>query len=563
MQDDQVKQHRLKENEEFYISAFKGFRDLIRNFSKELTKDKSGLRIYQDPNGITPEPPKTGLRIFREGGLKEVAKAAVDNVVNQVSEVAKGIKTQATDAVLDTVDVAARNFVKDREVQRQGGQMKSIEQDLAEVIAAPPPKETQTIAPPATEPAKKKEPDQPITSPAAEPAKEAETDKKKDQSATPPAAETTKVKDRLLYADNNLKPEMTMPDMLAVAELFTAKRGDQLAGLAGDAAKNLVVEFNGHLLLKTDKEGQVQINNLQNQEILSNFTFREKNQIAESIAQFEALKPQLKQAIQLQTPADMPKLVAEIEKKVQDSKPNLEKAEAQTPAVLPATSPPAQEMHQGIGSKRIEAQTPAPSIEQQTPDVGSKPPQSIPQGMMPDMSQPPKTSEFASIPLQVEPRPTAKAEAQEIHKDAGSKPIEALATPTATPTPEMLETYARLAGVVTVAFNANYKGETPAQGSIQTPSGTIIHKTIVDQETRAFDISIERDGQNQHVASYRNGAWIIQEGMIKADPLLREISTQINSDGEFMQPEVRPRQEIDDRQQANEQQYEPERDYAR
>jgi hypothetical protein len=530
MQDDQVKQHRLKENEEFYVNVFNGFRDLIKNFKTELTKDKSGLRIYQNPNGIVPEAPKTGLRIFREGGLKEVAKEAVDNVLSQVNEKATELKSQAKDAVLDKVDVAARNFVKDREVQRQGGQMKSIEQDFADVIA-PPPKESEAPTATATK----------------EPAKEPAKEKEADEPVTPPAAETTKVKDRLLYADNNLKPEMTMPDMLAVAELFTAQRGDRLAG---DAAKNLVVEFNGHLLLRTDKEGQVQVNNLQNQEILSNFNFREKNQIAESIAQFEALKPQLKQAIQLQTPADIPKLTAGMQERILNTEARINETESQVSEVVPATSVPAQEVHQGIGSKRIDSQ--APSIDEQAPDIGSKPPQSVPQGMQPNSSQPSKTSEVAPVLPQVEPRPTTPPE-----------PEAEIKAPSQRPTPEMLETYARLAGVATVAFNANYKGETPAQGSLQTPSGTIIHKTIVDHETKSFDISIERDGQNQHVASYRDGSWTIQPGMIKADPLLREISTQINSDGEFMRPEVRPRQEIDEQQQADEQEYEPERDYGR
>jgi hypothetical protein len=605
MQDDHVKQQRIRENEKLYTEVFYAFKDLLKNFTTELTKpgkDKSGLRIYQDPNGIVPDLPKTGLRIFQAGAAREIAKTALA----QVGDKAVGLGNQAKDAVLDRVDVAARNFVKD--LERQRGQSLPIEQSFAEAIK--------------------------------------------------PAPEPAKVKDRLLYADNSIKPEMQATDMLAVAELFTAQRGDRLAG---DSAKNLVVEFNGQLLMRTDSEGKVQVNNLQNQEILANFDFREKNQIAETIAQFERLKPQLKQVIHHQEVADIPKLTLWMEETAQINKPKHESAEAQTPEVLEAKDPKAQETHQAIGSKRTgsdslvtEKQSPevvSPSVNrpvdrrledaltymagrddgavkidgqgfngkdsrpgnlladkikngtpltdkeaqdglellykyrktqlapaghqlpewdeishQYSSQTTQNPQPPVVEKQSPEATKkndlgPIEDSDYKLIPLQAtapatedpwgeRPIPAAQKPLQNASVDAEAKELSAL--------------HNRLAAVATVAFNGNYKGQMPAQGKIQTPAGTIIHKTIIDQETKSFDIAIERDGQKHQVASYREGAWAIQAGMAIATPLIREISMQVNSYGEFTSPEVIPRREVEDQQQANDkQQDEPERDYDR
>jgi hypothetical protein len=523
MQDDHVKQQRIKENEKLYTEIFHAFKDLLKNFKTELTKpgkDKSGLRIYQDPNGIVPDLPKTGLRIFQAGAAKEMAKTALAQVGDKAAE----LGNQAKGAVLDRVDVAARNFVKDLEIQR--GQSLPIEQSFAEAIKPAPvaekPDQKQSVAP-------EKEPEPVAT---VEPEAKAEP-------------ETAKVKDRLLYADNSIKPEMQAADMLAVAELFTAQRGDRLNG---DSAKNLVVEFNGQLLLRTDNEGKVQVNNLQNQEILANFDFREKNQIAESIAQFERLKPQLKQVIHHQKVADIPKLTLWMEETAQINKPKHESAEAQTPEALAAKDAEAQETHQAIGSKRTGSQ--APAIDKQSPEATKK-----------NDLGPIEDSDYQLIPLQTTTPAT--------EKPSGERPIEAAQKPQQDTSvdaeaKELSALHKRLAAVATVAFNANYKGQMPAQGRIQTPAGTVIHKTIIDQETKSFDIAIERDGQKHQVGSYREGAWAIQAGMALATPLIREISMQVNSYGEFTSPEVIPRREVEDQQQANDkQQDEPERDYER
>jgi hypothetical protein len=515
MQDDHLKQQRMKQNEKFVVDVFHAFKGLIDNFKTELSKNKSGLKIYQDPNGIVPEEPKTNLQIFQAGGAKEAVKNVFNQATEKVAElgdaakeIAKTALNQATEKVtelgdvaketaLDHVEATARNFARDRQKQRDQGQ--SIEQAFAEVIApeAEQPREKQPAPPEVLEVV----PETDMVTPEAAPAK---------------------IKDRLLYANNNITPEMKMPDMLAVAELFTAQRGAQLEG---DAAKNLIVEFNGQLLLKTDSEGRVQTNNLQNQEILSNFDFREKEQIADAVAQFEQLKPMLKKAIDLQLPPDIPKLTAEMEEKVKAANANIGKAEEQTPAVLGAASPAAKDVHQEIGSNRIDTQTPA--IENQALGTTPKTPEALPNAKI-----------SADTPGQQPPSPPVAQE----------------------PASDLVKTHIRLAQATTIAFNVNYDGEIPAQGTIQTPTGTIIHKTIIDQESKAFDIAIERDGQRHQVASYRDGSWTIQEGMEKAEHLLREISTQINNEGEFMKPDVKPFKEVDQQQQDK---YEPERDYAR
>jgi hypothetical protein len=471
MNEDLQKKEHIKNVTQYYASFYNALGKMAKNFktalggSKEAglkifqkhkgpskQANKSGLEIRQSP-GIT-KAPSTGLRILQQGmGL---AKAATVAAAAPIVEKAVELKEQAKDAVFNKRE-----------------QKQSIEQAFAEAIGPDKETEAQNSSSPVVAPTPKPEP----------------------------------AKDRLLYADNKIQPDMTPEDMLAISELFTAQKGDKLQG---NSAKNLVVEFNGQILLKTDRDGRVDTNNLENEQFLSTFSAREKLEIAEAKSQFEELKPQIKEVIAQNSIDNTAKLKAELDGAMFGADQQVRAAEQEAP-IEPSTSPLAQQTHKEAGSQRLEkVATP-----EQSPDPAIK---------------------------QVQPSPKPAIEPNQ-------------------PSPDR-DTQQYYANMAAVAFNQNYEGDKlPKEGRLETPTGTVIQKTIVDEKAKIFDLSIQHEGNIYNVATFKDGQWEIDEHqMAKAQPAIEAIERTLDQTGKFAEPQVVPqRQEPEPTPTPSE----PERDYDR
>jgi hypothetical protein len=469
MQEEHIKQQRLKQAQKFLGDVFKGGRDFFKAIEIELNKDKSKLRIHQQ--GKTNQ--------FKKGFT----------ISKQMIEPSLKISQQAVEPVAQGLKISQEVFQKAQTLMQQG--QEKVQEAATEVMGA-----VNSLTEPTT-------PKQTADKAFAEALRTIDADEKEIPSAAAP--EPPQVKDRLLFADGQLQPGVTKQDMLAITELFTSKQGEILQG---DAAKGLIVEYDGQLLLKTDRDGRVTTNNLENQDLMANFDFRAKNEIAQFQAQAEQLKPRLKDAIQAEA-QELSQLKSQVEERLNESSQNVATLDPKTPEVQEFNSPAAEQTLQNVGSKR-----------QSTP-----------------VKETPAARNNNEAPQLNNPSPTPVQAAEQ-----NKSPVPAQA-------PQQNEkTLDRLARSVAVAFNANYKGEYPGQGRVQAPTGAVIEKTITDEKTQSFDLAIEKDGQKQQIASFKNGQFTIKEGMSAALPEIKEIAQSMGSEGKFETPAIVPRMEPKEQQ---------------
>ena len=500
MQEEHTMQQRLKQAQKFLGDVVKGGFDFFKAIEVELNKDKSKLKIHQQGKH---NQPKKGLTISQQANQPEQSM----KISQQAIETSKGLEI-SQQAVEPT-----QGLKISQEISQQAQTLMQQGKDNIQEAATQAMGAVNSLA----EPTK---PKQTVDQAFAEALRTIDADEKE----IAPAPEPEKVKDRLLFADGQLQPGITKQDMLAIVELFTAKKGEILQG---DAAKGLTVEYDGQLLLKTDKDGRVETNNLQDRDLMANFDFRAKNEIAQFQAQAEQLKPRLLEAIQSEA-HELSTLKSQLEERLNESAQKVPTLDPKTPAVQEFNSPTAEQNHQDLGSKRLGTLEPT-TVQIQPPAIA------IPTAREPLEQTAARNSNETPQVNQPLPTPVQAAEL-----DKSTVPAQA--------PQQNAQTLNRLAKTLAVAFNANHKGEYPLQGRIQAPTGAVIEKTITDEKNKFFDLAIEKDGQKYQIASYKGGQITVKEGMTAALPEIQKIAQSMSPDGKFETPAIIPKMEPKEQQ---------------
>ncbi|MFA9201976.1 MAG: hypothetical protein ACEQSC_00290 [Candidatus Nanopelagicaceae bacterium] len=298
MSDDRQKEQKLKAAGDL----FNGFASSIGVFVKaaraEYKKDRSGFMVHRQGQ-LKQQLNKglaTGLKVSREiqAQVQNIPQAAID-IANNISQ---SIQPQSSGQTANEAFKQGLQMIDaDEKKQEQG-----LENSLGD----------------------------------------------SDQKQAEPEIERPKVQDELLYADGKFMDGITKEDMLAIAELITAQKGDKLQG---DAAKGLTIEYNGEILLKTDRDGRVDTNRLNDQDLMSKFDSRATAEIAEFKAQAEELKRELKASIS-QDVIDRKALEIRVDDKSTEADKDFSNIEKQTHVALEHNSPQGTQALQDIGSKR-------------------------------------------------------------------------------------------------------------------------------------------------------------------------------------------------------------------
>lgn len=243
MSDDRQKEQRLKAAGDL----FKGFASSIGVFVKaakaEYKKDRSGFRAHRQ--GQLKQQLNKGIAT----GLK-ASRAALEPAIAQGFKVTRELLEQKVEPIVN------KGLEAKREIQAQVQNIPQAAVDIANNIS-------QSIQPQSN--------DQTADQAFKQGLQMIDADEKKkeqglenflddsDQKQAEPEIERPKVQDELLYSDGKFMDGITKEDILAIAELITAQKGDKLQG---EAAKGLTIEYNGEILLKTDRDGRVDTNRL-------------------------------------------------------------------------------------------------------------------------------------------------------------------------------------------------------------------------------------------------------------------------------------------------------------
>jgi hypothetical protein len=474
--EDRQKQERLKSAQSLLKEFSSAIGEFVRAARAEYKKDRSGFRAYrqgqlkQELNQDIAQ----GFKVTRDA-LERVAKPAIDRGFKVVRE----IRSQAQNIA--------------RVGSSSNGQ--TAERAFKEAL--------QTID------AAEKKPEQGLEN------YSDSADLRQKQTET----ERPKVRDELLYADGKFSEGITKEDMLAIAELLTAQKGDRLPG---DAAKGLTIEYNGEVLLTTDRDGLVATNRLNDRDLMSKFDSRATSEIAEFQAQAEELKSELKASIDRDA-LDRQALERQVDGKSAQADLRFQNAASQTPVVLSQDSPEAKQVLQEMGSDRA-VKTPEQATER-------------------DRIAPLEQGEVGNDrPTQPKVKSSQSSEVTEVTEPYNRGKV--------------ADYLNRLTKVADRAFSQNFKGSQDlAKGRVQAPDGTIIEKTSTRVGTKgrqSYDLAIEKDGVRYEIASYSNGRFKVKDGIVDAVPALKEIPANIDADGAFVAKSVVPQFERPERTQSQE-----------
>lgn len=317
MSDDRQKEQKLKAAGELFNEFASSIGVFIKAARAEYKKDRSGFRAHRQ--GQLKQQLNKGLAT----GLK-VSRAALEPAIAQGLKVTRELLEQKVEPIVN------KGLEVKREIQAQ---VQNISQSI----------QPQSNSQNANEAFK-----QGLQMIDADEKKKEQGLENSDQKQAEPEIERPKVQDELLYSDGKFMDGITKEDMLAITELITAQKGDKLQG---NAAKGLTIEYNGEILLKTDRDGRVDTNRLNDQDLMSKFDSRATAEIAEFKAQAEELKGELKASIS-QDALDRKTLEKRVDDKSAEADKDFGNAEKQIPAVLEHNSSQGTQALQDIGSKR-------------------------------------------------------------------------------------------------------------------------------------------------------------------------------------------------------------------
>lgn len=514
MSDEQSKKQQLAAAEKLATEMAMGVGGFVKAAWNEIWRDRSGLAAYR--KGTFRQKIGKGIEVSRAGieqavgqGVK-ISRAAIEPVFNQGLQIKREVAAQVQNLPQTAIDVAnniSQSF-KPEPVQTADAAFKEGMKMLDEFEQQQPEQATE-VQPQVEEKDKKKE--------VAEEGLALE-----ESAAKAELKEPAKVKDEVLFAQGQFIEGISKEDILAISELLTAKKGDQLKG---DAAKGLTIEYNGEVLLTTDMDGKVVTDRTNDKDMLDKFSHREKSEIADFTAQLEELKEELKSEISKDA-VDRESLENKAKGRVVDAQGTIENAANQTAVILPQSSPQVQQVLKDIDRKALEADSPGNRVEN---------------GKALEPNSPPLTG-AAYAPMPASP----------------NSPV--LKPSIATLSYEDVSKFERLTKVASTAFIQNYQGDRESgsiEGRVQAPDGTIIERTAqkaaLPNEAKGFDLAVTTpDGQRHEIASYDASAkqFTLKEGIIAAAPVLESVSASIDPEGKFEQKSVVPQMEEQQQEQV-------------
>jgi hypothetical protein len=345
MSDDRQKEQKLKAAGDFFNEFASSIGVFVKAARAEYKKDRSGFRAHRQ--GQLRQQLNKGLAT----GLK-VSRAALEPAIAQGFKVTRELLEQKVEPIV------SKGLEVKREIQAQVQNIPQAAVDIANNIS-------QSIQPQSTGQNANEAFKQGLQMIDADEKKEEQGLENSDQKQAEPEIERPKVQDELLYSDGKFMDGITKEDMLAIAELITAQKGDKLQG---NAAKGLTIEYNGEILLKTDRDGRVDTNRLNDQDLMSKFDSRATAEIAEFKAQAEELKAELKASIS-QDVLDRETLEKRVDGKSAEADKDFGNAQKQIPAVLEHNSSQGTQALQDIGSKRSPAIQQGDQQQNKLPDL--------------------------------------------------------------------------------------------------------------------------------------------------------------------------------------------------